>query len=673
MKQAHFLEKTSFFIFWAAFSILPFVVSRYIDAEESQSFFFVSAILLSAGIWFLAKFFEGRILFPKSGILLFGLIFAALGSFSALLSGNFEASFFGGWFETGSGIWIVSAFLCLLLSSSFFLDKKRIFLALFSFLGVFLLTGVFRAADLVLRARGGAALLPDWASGLGGSLGNFGIYAGGALLLSVFFLDSRGLRSIYRFLLWVVVATAFFFVVASGVSFLPALLSLFFLLSAGVKIFADRKKPVFPWASFSAGIFCAVFFVAGVLGWNPSAQYLGADNFEIRPSLSMTLEVYSEIPLERKIIGAGPQSFEKNWLLHKPSYVNSTPAWQNSFSEGHSYLATSLVSLGIAGFLSLLALFFFVLKGAKEASTSAGKGSGATFILWALSMYFFLSLLFYFPGPIVFACVFIFSGMFAASLATDKRIKISEISLINDPRKAFLLMIILFVLSAGALFGAYISVRTGHSAKLFEKGILAVYKSKDIKEGIRESESYFLRAIKMKKSDSYMRALANVYSLEVERIISTEEEKNDTSSVQNAFSLAEEEAKKAVAYDPENYLNHLASAKIYEMAALLKADNARSSVEESYGNAIRLSPKDPALYSSLARISAIYADIEKTRENFGKALELKGDYAPALIGMAQVEQKTGNVEKAAEYALKAFEADPRDAFILEFLSQFQKK
>ena len=59
---------------------------------------------------------------------------------------------------------------------------------MFSFLGVFLLTGVFRAADLVLRARGGAALLPDWASGLGGSLGNFGIYAGGALLLSVFFL-----------------------------------------------------------------------------------------------------------------------------------------------------------------------------------------------------------------------------------------------------------------------------------------------------------------------------------------------------------------------------------------------------------------------------------------------------------------------------------------------------
>lgn len=77
-----------------------------------------------------------------------------------------------------------------------------------------------------------------------------------------------------------------------------------------------------------------------------------------------------------------------------------------------------------------------------------------------------------------------------------------------------------------------------------------------------------------------------------------------------------------------------------------------------FNKAIDAHPKDADLHIRLGRMLLEHWQPADAAESFGKALEIKPDYAPAVLGLAMVAED-GFEGKAAELAQKALKSDPK--------------
>ena len=146
---------------------------------------------------------------------------------------------------------------------------------------------------------------------------------------------------------------------------------------------------------------------------------------EVSPSLSATLSVGRRVLQEGSrafFFGSGPTTFNLDWAKYRDPAINQTQFWNVTFTQGFSWIATLLPTVGIAGigvfllFLCLALIIFLrhLLQFPYETYTPTGISLFLGFIVMIL-----VSLLY--PASLTFLLIlFLFTGMLMALFAQSR-------------------------------------------------------------------------------------------------------------------------------------------------------------------------------------------------------------------------------------------------------------
>jgi tetratricopeptide (TPR) repeat protein len=119
----------------------------------------------------------------------------------------------------------------------------------------------------------------------------------------------------------------------------------------------------------------------------------------------------------------------------------------------------------------------------------------------------------------------------------------------------------------------------------------------------------------------------------------------DNQRLANIVALTVAEGKRAVELSPNRVTAQETLGFIYRDIRGL-AEGASEWGIRVLEQAIELEPKNPILISELAKFYVGNEDLEKAKELFARALEVKGDYVDAAVSLSILEENEGQTEEA---------------------------
>ena len=373
-------------------------------------------------------------------------------------------------------------------------------------------------------------------------------------------------------------------------------------------------------------------------------------NIDVRPSLSATLGISKEVLSQGGLLGSGPNSFGRDWLVYKPVDVNTTPFWAVAFPFGIGFIPTQIASTGIAGSTLWLIFFvFLILLGVKvlnRVSESRAERFSLfsafliTFFLWAAS---FL----YAPSATMLIFAFIFSGLFVSLCRESGIIPSRSFSLKESPQTRFISIALITVVTLGALFLGWAGFNKTVSAFHFKK---AVDLSDTAGASLAEIEERLNKAVSFSKFDTYYVALSriNFAKAQVAASATAGTPEENRAVFEGALRKSIEAAKLAVSANPAGYQNWVSLGMIYSalVPEPLSVVGSYENALFAYSEASKRNPNNPELPLFLARLEFNRGNIEGARSFIRKSIALKEDYADAYLLLAQLEVQAGNTAGA---------------------------
>jgi tetratricopeptide (TPR) repeat protein len=671
---SNILDKISFWSLFFVVVLLPvfFLPFTRIPVETSKGFFLVIGLVVSIIFWAAARFSDGKVIFPKSYVLLsgFGVVLAIF--ISALFSGASGMSFFGIMFDIGTFWFMLSAFMLMFMSSIVFKKKENAKMVLLGVIVSLVVVFVFQLLRLFMPEFLSFSVLGGKTDNLIGSWNTFGLLAGFSAISSLFLIEFFAFSKKIKSFLGFSIALSIVMAMVVNFSLVWKLLGIFALIIFVYKIsFSSNKgqqehKAHFPIFSFGVILVSLLFFMSGqfIGGYIPSR--LGLLDVEVSPSFASTMEVTWEALKSDPVVGIGPNRFDQVWAMHKPQLVNNTVFWNTSFSSGYGLLPTFISTTGSLGILAwLLFLFSFLALGVKMIFSSIKKSENAEIMLFfIIALYLFVSLFFYSGGSVVFLLALSFTGIFVGILSGKSDREIS-ISFLNDPRKSFffILFLVLLMIISAALSFKYIERFASISS--FGKALGA--------QTIEEAESFIGRAVVLHSNDVYMRTYSQIYITKMNELASKGDAISDTekAQLQEYFDEAVNSAILATQYNKKNYLNFQALGSVYSNVASLGLTDAYAQSIDAYQQASQLNPLNPGLKLAIANLFFVDGKTAEAREIALEALALKPNYIDLLVTLSQIEKRDGNQALALSYGEKALQIAPSDEDLIQYVSSLR--
>jgi tetratricopeptide (TPR) repeat protein len=159
---------------------------------------------------------------------------------------------------------------------------------------------------------------------------------------------------------------------------------------------------------------------------------------------------------------------------------------------------------------------------------------------------------------------------------------------------------------------------------------------------------------------------------------------DDRANISNLYFAAEEQARAAINLNPNNPDNLVQLAQINQNVIGSK-DGADEAALASYRSAIKASPRDPALYYQMGQVYLTMTDLEiaknagqqqgkqantmpdkakedlaLAKQNFEKAVELKGNFIQAQFMIAITLERLGEIDQAIAKLEESQKMNPRD-------------
>lgn len=270
---SNILDRISFVALSVVIVLLPvfFLPFSKIPVETSKSLLLVIGLAISVIFWAAARFSDGKVLIPKSNILLggAGIVIAVL--LSSILSSTSAISFFGIMFDIGTFWFIFAGFILMLFSAIIINNSQKAMFIISSLslsLGLVLLFQLFRFFMPMTLSLG---ILGDKTDGLLGNLNNLGILVGLSGIMSLFVLEFFKVSKIFKWILGILLVLSLFMAAAVNFSLVWELLGLFALiifvykisLSSGKDVEEKAKVTNFPAFSFGIVMLSLLFFMSG--------------------------------------------------------------------------------------------------------------------------------------------------------------------------------------------------------------------------------------------------------------------------------------------------------------------------------------------------------------------------------------------------------------------------
>ncbi|MBI2056026.1 MAG: tetratricopeptide repeat protein [Candidatus Sungbacteria bacterium] len=415
---------------------------------------------------------------------------------------------------------------------------------------------------------------------------------------------------------------------------------------------------------------------------------------EVSPSLGATINVAKSV-FEKSprvmLFGTGPGTFGFDWLQYKDRSINQTPFWSVRFDQGYSWVATLLVTTGVAGALLfaaflLVSLLIFLrsilFSDAAEHSSSAG---------YFLGFAGFAAVAFLYPANVTFLFgLFFFAGICMHQLSIQPRetahagasasfLDIREKNIrFEGPWAMFLsslVTIFALVLSVAALYMQTVRLNT---ALLIQSGVEAFNRGDTTR-----AVASLVQAVQVSEDAGAYEILLQARMEEVKKLIERASRgENVQQEFQSSVSLAVQAFQRALSLESGNPALWRMQGAFYELLIPF-IDGSQRFAFDSYKKATEFDPSNPSVYTDLGRAHLVYADrltaiinqgaadrdtqvrekeqiLKDAVSAFERAIDAKGDFASAYFLLAQASLRMGNIEKAIKSVEGAKLAAPFD-------------
>jgi tetratricopeptide (TPR) repeat protein len=680
----------SFLIIFLSFiTPLFFIPSSNFSLAYSKSILIFTFVIASFFIFLVSVLKKGKFDFPFGKIYISLIFIPVVFLISALFSKVPAISFMGFGFETYTFSFILVMFMFLFLVSSLFQSEKKVLYSYLAFFATFLVISLIHIVRLFFGPDIlSFGLLSSPTTSLIGGWYDLSILCGAVLLLSLIGVEMMPVEKRVKLFLRIAFFVSFCFLVVINFSILwviLAILSLLFFvyLFSFEQVSSDSEKKIgengeiIHIAKREGGIrkisvLALVILIASCFFLTPLVKtisgsissYFNLSNIEVRPSWATTFDVAKNVLKDSFLLGSGPNTFNSQWQLLKPSQINLTYFWDTEFVGGIGYIPTLLVTTGALGFVSWVIFFGFFLYLGFVSIFAKTENNLIKYLIvssFFVSLYFWIFLFAYIPGISIIFLTFLFTGLFFASLHRAGLLRSLNISFSSYPRASFAMVLSLVLLIVSTLFLGYVFTERTMSSYYYANGVKSVSEKRDLDL----AEMYTSKAISLWGSDLYYRGFSELQIMRLANIVASVTNDNVSDEVKNEFQRilgnAIESANMAVRFDSTNYQNWVSVAKVYDSISPLGIEQSYENAVKAYDEAIKNSPRNPKLNLMLARLSANKKDFVNSKMYISKALEQKPNYTEAIFLRSQVEVADGDIKSAISSMEGVALISPNDA------------
>ncbi|MDR3519298.1 MAG: hypothetical protein P4L63_00195 [Candidatus Pacebacteria bacterium] len=685
--RTNIFDRLSFLSLFLVIILLPIFCLPFTNfpVEASKGLLLVTGLTACIIFWAIARFVDGKIVFPKSRLIGAGAIVVLITFLSALFSVSRESSLFGSMFDVGSFWFIFASFILLFMSAVVFRTPKHAkmvllgsilasaFVLLFQGFRLFILPifGSTSKLAFVLDKVFSLGILADKTGNILGSWNALGLFAGFSGLMFLLVVEFFPISKVEKVFLQIFILLSILLAASVNFTLVWILLGISSLIIFVYKVSihrgegedSEKRKKNFPLTSFVVMIIALLFFISGPFVGSFIPNHLNISNTEVGPSFGATMSITKGVLLKHPVLGLGPNRFGEAWSMYKPAVVNNTQFWDTSFNSGSGLWTTFVSTIGLLGALSWILFFvLFLIMGVKSVFSSIkNETNWEMMAFFVLSLYLFISSFFYFTGAVIFLISFAFTGIFIG-LVTSSSNKEVSMSFLNDHRKSFFSILVIILLVVLSVSTAFTYIERFVSVSYFNKAINAQTEP--------VAENSIVTALSLYSNDLYLRTYSQIQLVKLSIIANKGSNLSDSdkTNIQTAFTNAVNGTQLAIQYDPQNYLNYQLLGSVYQTAGSLSGKDAYDSAIKAYQTASSLNPLNPGLELSLAGVSFINGDVSGAQTYANQALTLKPDYVDALVTLSQIAKSQGNNSQALSYAQSALALSPSDSNLIQYVN-----
>lgn len=673
--RINWFQTISQLVLLVTFFLLPFffLPTGYLSFQYSKILLVTIGVIAALTLFFIEGLKRGRFKIPAHPIFLVTLAMPLVFIISALFASPRWLSLTGYGFEIGTASFIALMFILFYLVVILFQSYSKSYYPYLLFFVSFSLLAIFHIVRMVVGAE---AILPNVFGGpLANTVGNWNglaIFFGIATVLSA--VTSDLLKDVsQRVKLFLTIAFIVSLVLLALMNFSTLFVVLaVLLLGTGFYMYFAGQSGLLS-RSMIAGIVALILVIPviptangfnslGAYVGNIASEQFGIGNAEVRPSWEATFDVVEGTitsDTRSALLGSGPNTFSRQWNVHKPLDVNRTQFWNTDFTYGVGLVPTFFVTTGILGIVAIALFFGFLLFGIFRLLYITFESPFARYMVCSsliLSVYLWAFLVIYTPGVVLVTLAFFFTGMFVASLYRYGILPSRTVHLFENKKTApFYVALLVVLLVAGLLFG-FVIARKALSSTYFQRSAEALTVDGDI----ARSQNLLVQAINLSENDLYYRALSELQLIQLANLLNQETELEELAQTQLQGFLdgALAAAQRAILLNRENYQNHVALGRVY--AQVLSVDGALKGAENAFLAAREANPMNPVFYLDLARLRSAGGDDAGAREFINEALILKPNYTAAVFLKAQLDINAGNTAQAIAGLEQALVTNPND-------------
>ena len=349
---------------------------------------------------------------------------------------------------------------------------------------------------------------------------------------------------------------------------------------------------------------------------------------------AIAIETFKTSPLW----GVGPANFLSAFTMAKPIAFNMSDYWGIWFGVSSNWYFHLLTTIGVVGLIAFLFLVWRVVKTTKYDAKSTLSFS----LLISLALFALLPANF-----LLLTTLFFLLALLAVQLPAKEYTEESRLL----PWTIFLPVL------AFSLIAVYFYGRNYLAEFYFKKSIDAIA----LNQG-GQAYNAQIQAIRLNPNQDDYRlaysqtnfALANAIAAKTDL---TDQDRQDISTL---IQQAIQEAKAAVAVNPQNVRNWQNLAMLYRQLINF-ANGADSWAVAAYQQAIALDPTNPNLRISLGGIYYALGNWDEATKSFEQAVFLKSDFANAHYNLAAALREKGDFTRATQEMTAVLSLVPQDS------------
>jgi len=342
------------------------------------------------------------------------------------------------------------------------------------------------------------------------------------------------------------------------------------------------------------------------------------------------------------LLGSGPGTFNYDYVKFRPDQINQDDiGWQLAFFSGSSEFLNRIATTGLLGIIALLLIIVaWTIEGFRMLTDEENE-VGLPLAIFAGWMATVVALFFY---PFNLSLLLLFWFFLAAIIVMDEQ---KMVSLPLQSVKMNYAVSLAFVGLVALEMGLLVWNAKHYYAEVEYLGAVKALQSKDITTAISKLESAADATDRLQ--DNYLTGLAQIYLEQAGVEANKKSEAGNDAEIQAAMPYLENAVSTALqsteAANPNSSTNWAARGYVYR--SLIGYDKQFDAwAVDMYNKALQLDPNNPALWNELGQVYVLTNDLDKAKESFTKATDLRPRYVDPHYYLALIHDRQGDKEAA---------------------------